>query len=193
MGRSIRLAPRGALPLVLLSLTLAACGGGDDESTGQEQVKAWSDPVQIGFDTGNVDAPAIAADAHGNATAIFRDHDGTKWGAGVNRYVAGSGWGTAQLLETADDDTSAPRIAMESGGEAFAVWTRTEGRRRRVWAVHFVPGAGWGAPERLENDTAKDAYGATVAYSDSGTAFAAWALSDPAASGSSKTWASVYR
>ena len=104
MARSSGLALRGAAPLVLLSFALAACGGGGDESTG-DNGKQWGEPVQISFDKGNVSAPEIAADAHGNATAIFRDHDGTNWGAGVNRYAAGSGWGSPQLLNTTPADS----------------------------------------------------------------------------------------
>ena len=155
MGKSTKLAPRGAGPLVLLSFALAACGGGGDEGTGgDEQVKAWSDPVQISFDTGNVSAPAITADANGNATAIFRDHDGTKWGAGVNRYTAGNGWGSPQLINTtaASPQLFSYDIAAAPSGLVVAAWSQVVGPSGSVydtWTSRLPVGGTWSGAIKL--------------------------------------------
>jgi len=159
-----------------------------------DTIGAWEAPVRLDGDTGgDAKYPRVAVDASGNALAVWMQSDGARNSIWADRYAAGSGWGTAQRLENTDDDTERPRIAIGPDGDAFAVWTRNEGGHLRVWSAHFTPGAGWAAPERLEDDAMKDASGPTVAYSDSGTAFAVWALSDPAASGVAKVWASQYR
>jgi len=155
---------------------------------------AWEAPIRLDVDTGgDAQNARVAVDDSGNAVVVWEQTDTMRFSVWANRYVAGSGWGAPQLLETADDEAVKPQIAMNPGGEAFAVWTRNEGGHPRVWAAHFVLGEGWGTPVRLENDTPKNAFTPTVAVDGSGNAFAVWGLSDPANSGVSKIWASQYR
>jgi len=47
-------------------------------------------------------------DSTGNAIAVWGQSDGTRNNVWANRYVAGSGWGTAVLLENDNAGDASP-------------------------------------------------------------------------------------
>ena len=55
----------------------------------------------------------------------------------TNRYVAGRGWGMAQLLETDDGPAGSPQISMDADGNAFAIWEQSDGTRSNIIARRF--------------------------------------------------------
>jgi hypothetical protein len=156
---------------------------------------AWEPPVRLDSNTGaDADNPRIAVDAGGNAIAVWQQSDGARSDIWTNRYISGSGWGTARKLEIEDGNAADPRLAIGTNGEAFAVWRQNDSNGDpRVWSAIFRPGSGWNSPVRLENNSGKRALSPAVAVDGSGNAVVVWRLSDPAVSGVSKTWASQYR
>ena len=77
------------------------------------------------IETGNAgyaSRPQIAFDASGNALAVWDQFDGTRRNIWANRYTAGTGWGTAQLIETNAGDAIDSQIAFDASGNAIAVW-----------------------------------------------------------------------
>ncbi len=46
-----------------------------------------------------------------------------------------------------------PRIAVSDDGSAVIVWTENSAGRTDIWAKHYEPGVGWGAPVLVETDT----------------------------------------
>jgi len=54
---------------------------------------------------------------------VWQGGDGRPW---ANRYVAGSGWGTAQVIKANAGRSTPPAIAFDPAGNAVAVW-REEG------------------------------------------------------------------
>jgi len=83
--------------------------------------------------------PKIAIDANGNAVAVWSQYDGTRLNIWANRYVAGTGWGTAALIETDNAGAAVlPRVAMDANGNAIAVWVQFDGTRNNVWANRYV-------------------------------------------------------
>ena len=57
-----------------------------------------------------------------NAIAVWRLSDGIRSNIWANRYVLGSGWGTAELIET--DNTGRafePKVAVDPSGNAKVV------------------------------------------------------------------------
>jgi len=81
--------------------------------------------------------PSIAVDRSGNALAVWRQVDGATANIWANRYVAGSGWGVAGLIETNNIDAIEPVIAIDAVGNAVAVWQQEDGTRSTVWANQF--------------------------------------------------------
>ncbi len=136
----------------------------------------WQVAERIETDNaGDVHAPQIALDANGNALAVWRRYDGSRYNIWANRYTAGSGWGTAELIETDNaGDASDPQIALDANGNALAVWDQSDGIRFSIWANRYTAGSGWGTPELIENDNAGGAYFPQIAIDASGNALAVW-------------------
>jgi hypothetical protein len=79
--------------------------------------------------------PQIAIDASGNALAVWRQFDDTVDNIWTNRYTAGTGWGTAELIENNNaGDATEVQIAFDASGNALAVWRQFDGIRDSIWA-----------------------------------------------------------
>ncbi len=126
---------------------------------------------------------AVGMDDAGNAIALWaRPMVPTGGGFAevlwANRYEAGVGWGTAELIK-ADPETRArdQRLSVAPNGDAFAIWIQNEGDRDDIWGVRFS-GSAWGTPERIDryDDGSKD--GPDIATDENRTAHAVWSQSD---------------
>ncbi len=128
---------------------------------------------------GSADSPQVAVDGSGNAVAVWRQYDGTRYSVWANRYVAGTGWGTAQLIETDNaGDAWGPQVAVDGSGNAVAVWYQWDGTRYNIWSNYYVAGTGWGTAQLIETDNAGGAWNPQVAVDGSGNAVAVWYQSD---------------
>ncbi len=124
-------------------------------------------------DAGPAANPHVATDPNGNVITVWLQSDGTRNSIWANRYVAGSGWGTAELIETDDGSAYGPQVAMDAGGNATAVWYQDDGTRDNVWANRYDASSGWGTAELLETDT-EDANLPQIAMDPGGHAIAVW-------------------
>jgi len=114
-------------------------------------------------------------DSNGNAVAVWQQLDGTRNNIWANRYVAGVGWGTAELIETDNaGDAYKPQVAVDSSGNTVAVWRQWDGTRYNIWSNRYIPGFGWGTATLIETDNAGDASSPQVAVDSSGNAVAVW-------------------
>ena len=131
-------------------------------------------------DAGNASSPQIAVDSAGNAIAVWNQYDGTRYNIWANRYDSGTGlWGTALLIETDDaGNANSPQIAVDSAGNAVAVWNQYDGTRHNIYANRFVPGTGWTGAALIETDNAGSAIKAQIAFDSTGNAFAVWQQND---------------
>ena len=137
---------RAALLAVVIGMS--ACGGGGGYGGGDDNPparKAWQLAERIEADAANdLDDPQVAMDATGNAIAVWEQSDGTRVNIWTNRYTAGVGWGTAQLIENDNaGDATAPAIGTDAAGNAVAVWQQSDGTHTNVYANRYVAGAGW--------------------------------------------------
>jgi len=125
--------------LLLLLATLAACGGGGGGNAAPApSLKAWGTAALIETASGgNAESPQVAFDASGNALAVWSKSDGTRYNIWVNRYTAGTGWGTAQLIEANAGDAWLAEVAIDTSGHALAVWCQSDGTRYNLWANRF--------------------------------------------------------
>lgn len=142
--------------------------------------QGWGVPQLI--ETDNADSasyPQIAIDANGNALAVWYQSDGTRYNIRANRYTAGTGWGTAALIET-DNAGSAldPRIAIDAGGNAMAVWYQRDGIRTNIWANLYTAGWGWGTAQLIETNNTGGASNPQIAINADGNAMVVWHQSD---------------
>ena len=88
--------------------------------------------------TDNAENPQISIDANGNALAVWQQSDDTGKNIWSNRYTAGSGWGTAEVIETETHDAETPQISVDADGNALAVWKQSDGTNDSIWSNYWV-------------------------------------------------------
>ena len=138
--------------------------------------------------------PKIASDSQGNAIAMWshREHDGSYLSYWANRYTAGSGWGTTELIHSIDNDGYGGtfKIAMDGQGNAIAISTlMDEDNNYNIWSNRYTVGSGWGVAELLEADAVHDS--PQIAIDAQGNALALWSVWDPVL-GIGNIWANRY-
>jgi len=141
----------------------------------------WGTAQLIETDSsGTASGPHVAVDRSGNAVAVWYQSDGVRNSIWSNRYVVGTGWGAAQLIETDNSDAFNPRVAVDNSGNAVSVWCQYDGTRYNILSNRFVVGTGWGTAKLIESDNSGDAYWPEVAAGSSGNAVVVWSQSDGA-------------
>jgi hypothetical protein len=97
----------------------------------------WDTPIMI--ESGGF--PQIVMDASGNAIVVWRPWVSTMIRA--NRYEVGMGWGNSTQIDTSPGilppffPFSHLEIAMNSNGNAIALWDQFDGTFLNVWANRF--------------------------------------------------------
>jgi len=96
--------------------------------------------------------------------------------------VDASGPGNPVRLD-ANGHANNPRVATDENGNAIAVWVQSDASPQEygLWSNRYVPGKGWGKPERI-NSYVGQADWPSIAMSAHGQAMAVWAqysLFDP--------------
>ena len=125
-------------------------------------------------DDGNSFDPMIDMDGSGNAVAVWRQDDGAIYNVVSNRYTPGSGWGTAEIIESGDGQVQPPtNVAVDDDGNALAVWRQWDGSKYDIISNRFTPGEVWGDEEEIEDNegTAETPH---IDMDDAGNAVAVW-------------------
>ena len=146
----------------------------------------WSTPEPLDDRDELVSLPDIAFDARGNAIAVWVQDDGHGDSVWANHYVAGTGWGDAELVEHDEVHAArAARIAVHANGDAIAIWQQKTDVPNvlNLRSSYFTAGA-WGAVESVETDDVADddpdtttILPAQIAFDAAGNAIAVWAQS----------------
>jgi hypothetical protein len=146
-------------------------------SFGPPQHVGLTDPCYFGGFGGST--PDVALDAQGVAVIVFPALDDS--GGGVVRAAtkpAGGAFGApvdlATGVPTLDD---VPRVAMNAGGMAVAVWTRRSGANTIIQSSTRQPGGAFASAINLSAAGA-DAKNPRVAVNDAGAAAVAWTRDD---------------
>jgi len=111
----------------------------------------WSVAEEIETsDTDSAWAPVISGGGD-SAIVIWEQYDGALRNVWANRYVAGSGWGAAELIETDDTgDAGFLSVSVQSNGDGIAVWEHNDGTQFDAWANRYVAGVGWDTAGPIE-------------------------------------------
>jgi hypothetical protein len=166
--------------------TLYACGGGgggggDTAAPAPAPAppatpKAWQGAKAvdttlsgIGFNS------AVAVDASGNAISVWQQFDGTRSNIVASRYSASTGlWADALPLEKSDGPASLPRIAMDAGGNAIAIWQQSDNARDNIYVNRYSASNGWGDATLLETNDTGRAIEPQISMDAAGNAVAVW-------------------
>ncbi len=138
---------------------------------------SWGEPATVG-PNGKSSSPSlqVAIDSAGNALAVWKKSDGEHFNIWWNRYtVDSSGWGTPALLEDNDSgNTSSPQVAINSAGNALAVWQQSDGTRTSIWSNRYTVGSNWGEPMLVEDNDSGNASSPRVTIDVNGNALVVW-------------------
>lgn len=141
---------------------------------------SWAVPFMLETNN-NTDAraPTVAAGPNGSAIAVWYETSASSSPIWASRFSIDSGWGSAQAIQSNTSGRAYdPRVAMDSSGNAMAVWRQFSGFVYDIWANSYRVDAGWGTAELIEHDDAGSALGADVAFDGTGVATALWYQSD---------------
>ena len=120
------------------------------------------------------ESPSIDMDSAGNVIAAWAEYNGTGRNISANRYVAGTGWGSAALIEGDIAGSSIDaHVAVARNGDAVVVWDGYDGLNDHIWQNTFTIAGGWGTETRIESDT-RDAYAPRIAVDGSGRFLVVW-------------------
>lgn len=136
--------------------------------------QGWSGPTEIDGTGNDAQVPALAINASGEAAVIWRQAGGSLQNVAANRFVPGTGWSGAQLLET-DDVNSAvnPEVAIDAGGIITTVWAQDDGAGGNLRANRYEPGTGWSGAVSV-GSTGGTAQNPEVAMDANGRAWVVW-------------------
>ena len=102
----------------------------------------WGEAERIETNGKGASHPHVALDDHGNAVAAwnqYTDSEPARDAVWVSRYVAGQGWGVAELI-SGDGSTYEPRVVVDSNGRALLVWDQSDSDpllHSTVWSNRF--------------------------------------------------------
>ncbi|HTE40905.1 MAG TPA: hypothetical protein VK629_08740, partial [Steroidobacteraceae bacterium] len=132
--------------------------------------------------SGHALSPQVAVDSNGNALVVWRQFDGARYSIWANRFNAANfTWGTAAAIESDNaGDALVPRVAVDTNGNAIAVWAQSNGMRFNVFANRMNAAGTWSTPVLIETQNAGDASNPDIAFDAQGNALAVWPQSDGA-------------
>jgi hypothetical protein len=133
--------------------------------------------------------PRVAVDAAGNAMAIWRQYDGTRFRTYAGRYAAGA-WGTAAAVSAPGFNAYDASLACNTIGRCLAIWTSNDVTTGTftTTAAAFAPSIGWAAPAAVEpNGNSTIGRPPTVVLDANGEGTAMWRNKD------GKIWSNRYR
>jgi hypothetical protein len=110
---------------------------------------------------------------------IWTQYDGSLYNLYANYLYAGDSiWDGVTPLESLDTTVESFQVAMDGNGNAFAIWAHYISLDRDVYASRFDVSSGWGAPMKIDSDTA-NANEVAIAMDSSGNALALWISEAP--------------
>jgi|GEM_PF-1204298 len=120
--------------------------------------------------------PQIGMDEEGNAIVVWNQPSGPTPNIWANRYSAGEGWGTAQMIESDGEGTSrGPQVAVTPKGDALVVWRKNNGMSDRNRASRYSQQSdSWSQPENISAGDSDSVESPRLALDVDGNALAVW-------------------
>jgi hypothetical protein len=103
---------------------------------------AWSTPVSLSSAV-NVTSPKLVVDTFGRAVAIWHGYDGTFYKVQTSNSLHGGAWSTPVTLGAIDRNSYWPKVAVNSSGEAVAVWLQESDSGLVVDSSRSLSGGAW--------------------------------------------------
>ncbi len=143
------------------------------QGASQPSAGAWSRPVNLSAGGQEALGPQVAVGAGGAAVAVWRHVSGFKVVVQSASRRPGGAWTKPVDVSRKGEEAFAPQVAIDSAGEAVAVWEQSGGDGYSVEAATRPPGRAWSRPASL-SPKGSDATSPQVAVDDAGEAVAVW-------------------
>jgi hypothetical protein len=101
---------------------------------------SFSAPQTLSDSSGYAMSPAVAADAQGDAVAVWVRSEGAEWRAQAAYRPAGGSFSAPQTLSPAGYEAREPHVAMNTAGQAIVVWTLDSPAGEKIQAASVAPG-----------------------------------------------------
>ncbi|MFN0059118.1 MAG: hypothetical protein ACKVX7_11720 [Planctomycetota bacterium] len=86
-------------------------------------------------DLGDVRSALTGIDSSGFVTAVWRQHDGSRFNQWANRYQPDTGWREAELIDAENSGDVDPAVlVIDFGGRALAIWRQANTSRYNLWS-----------------------------------------------------------
>ncbi len=155
--------------------------------TARYAASTWGAPVVLDTSSSSAAQPDVAASSDGRAVAAWMQPDATGMLQQVytSRFAPTGGWTAPQLLMSSATATGYtfpyPRVAMNDGGEALAVWRELDRTTSEFTGVgsHAAAAGAWATPFLLDawlasSSTSSDVSLLTPALAGTGSGVAIW-------------------
>ncbi len=133
----------------------------------------WSTPANLSDNGENASAAAIGIDSSGNAIAVWQIYNGTNYIIQSAHLPFGGAWSSPENISTFGVDAYDPAIAVNSSGDAVAVWYAYDGTNYVVKGATRAAGTSWSLVIEL-SDACENADRPQVAIDAAGEVFVVW-------------------
>ena len=140
---------------------------------------AWQPALDLSAAGKNAEAPQLAVDAAGNAVAIWRRYNGTNYIVQSSTRPAGGPWQPPLDLSAAGQSASEPQLAVDSAGNALAIWSLSNGSNTIVQSATRPAGGSWQVAHDLST-IGRNASEPQIAVDPEANAVAVWSRFDGA-------------
>jgi hypothetical protein len=152
----------------------------------------WDTAERI--EDGDGGAPQIAIDDDGAAMVVWTQYDISPYNIWAKNFN-GTSWSAAELIDSNNIGSAYyPQIAMDSAGNAIAVWQQHDGFRYNIWANYYDADTGeeddeddedeevgeWDIAKLIETKNTGNANAPQVVMDSDGNAIAVWVQYDGA-------------
>ncbi|HEY6836643.1 MAG TPA: PASTA domain-containing protein [Gaiellaceae bacterium] len=142
----------------------------------------WGAPQDLSAPGKDAKNPQVAMDGAGNALAVWERFDGANWIIQAAGRPPEGTWSSPEDLSAPGQDAHEPEVAVDGYGNAWAIWSRSNGAHDVIQAAERPFGRGWGAAEDL-SAAGHSADVPLLVLDPVGDAIAVWRRSDDGSNG----------
>jgi hypothetical protein len=165
--RPARLAVAGLVVLTAATILAMVLPGG------ALAAPAWLAPSDLSATGQMVERPQVAVDPQGDAVAVWARSNGSDLIIGSAERPAGGTWSAPVELSAPGEEAHGAQVALDAGGDAVAVWERSNGSNVVVESAERPAGGTWSAPVEL-SAPGEEATNPELAVDPRGDAVAVW-------------------
>lgn len=141
----------------------------------------WIGVQSIETSTESASNPSLVVDDTGNLLVLWQQRIGSNSLVYATRYDVVNGWHvTAQAINNVLTTATLihPQIALDSAGNAIAIWSNYDGTHYRLFYNHYAPGTGWDVATQTINTGDFDVYNPSLRIDALGHIQAFWQQED---------------